>query len=126
MVVLDTHTLLWWISAPKSLSKRAAAAIADAETIGVPTIVFWELALLTRRKRISLDRPVTQWVDAVLSVPRMTALPLSAQIAVRADGLDMHSDPADRFIVATAIEHQATLVTKDKLLRRLRSAESVW
>lgn len=56
------------------------------------------------------------WVEAVLT----------PSIAVRADGLDMHTDPADRFIVATAIEHGAKLATKDEALRRLRSVSTLW
>jgi len=65
-------------------------------------------------------------VEAVLSVPRVIALPLTPSIAVRADGLEMHADPADRFIVATALEHGAKLATKDKALRRLRGVRTVW
>lgn len=126
MLVLDTHTLLWWVGSPERLGKGASAAMNGADTIGVPAIVFWEIALLARLERISLDRPIMDWVEAVLSIPRLAALPLIPSIAVRADGLDMHSDPADRFIVATALEYGAKLATKDKLLRRLRSVETVW
>jgi hypothetical protein len=43
-----------------------------------------------------------------------------------ADELEMHPDPADRFIVATALRHDAPLVTKDRLLRRLRFVKTVW
>ena len=126
MIVLDTHALLWWVGSPKHLGKAALAAIESTDAIGVPAIVFWEVALLTRLERIALDRPVMDWVEVVLSVPRVTSLPLTPSIAVRADGLDMHADPADRFIVATAIEHRSKIATKDKALRRLRSVGTVW
>ena len=126
MIVLDTHALLWWVSAPARLSKTAFAAIEQADVIGVPAIVFWEIALLARRKRISLDRPVSDWADLVLTVPRVETLPLTTSVAIHSDRLDMHPDPADRFIVASTIEHAGKLVTKDKLLRRLRSVETVW
>lgn len=126
MIVLDTHALLWWVGSPKRLGKAATAAIAGTDAVGVPAIVFWEIALLARLERIALDRPIMDWVEAVLSVPRVTALPLTPSIAVRADGLDMHADPADRFIVATALEHGAKLATKDKALRGLRSVGTVW
>ena len=126
MIVLDTHALLWWVSLPKQLGKAASAALEHADAVGVPAIVFWELSLLTRRERISLDRPIMDWVEMVLTVPRVATLPLTASIAIRADRLDMHADPADRFIVATAIEHGAKIATKDKALRRLRSVETVW
>lgn len=126
MIILDTHALLWWLVSPKRLGKAASTAIENADTVGVPAIVFWEVALLSRLERIALDRPVMDWVEAVLSVPRVASLALTPSIAVRADGLDMHADPADRFIVATAIEHGVKIVTKDQALRRLRSVGTVW
>jgi len=42
--------------------------------------------------------------------------PLNGEIALLAVNLDLHRDPADRFIAATAIAHQATLVTADERL----------
>lgn len=126
MIVLDTHALLWWVALPEQLSKAASAAMEQADAVGVPAIVFWELSLLARRQRISLDRPIADWAEMVLSVPRVIPLPLTPSIAIRADRLDMHADPADRFIVATAIEHGTKIATKDKALRRLRSIETVW
>jgi PIN domain nuclease of toxin-antitoxin system len=51
---------------------------------------------------------------------------LSADIALFADTLEMHPDPVDRFIVATALHHGRPLVTKDVLLRRLTHLETVW
>ncbi len=48
-------------------------------------------------------------------------LPLTGEIAILASELDgLHSDPADRFIAATAITHDATLVTADERLLRWR------
>jgi PIN domain nuclease of toxin-antitoxin system len=44
-------------------------------------------------------------------------LVLTGEIALLAAGLDgLHGDPADRFIAASAIVHQATLVTADERL----------
>jgi len=126
MVILDTHALLWWAVEPKRLSQAAAHAISDADRLGVPTIVFWELSVLLRKRRIALDIPLREWVDRVCSNPRLMALPLTTGIALSADGLPMHPDPVDRFIVATAVAHHAPLVTKDRLLRALKMIESVW
>jgi len=38
----------------------------------------------------------------------------------------MHPDPADRFIVATAIHHAVPIVTKDRPLRSLRIVKTIW
>ncbi|HEY4185244.1 MAG TPA: type II toxin-antitoxin system VapC family toxin [Polyangia bacterium] len=126
MIALDTHALLWWTLDPKQLSRRAQRTIDESDRLGVPTIVFWEVALLARRKRIALPMSVREWTRSVLSHSRVESLPLTAEIAVEAEELAMHADPADRFIVATARRHGCSLVTKDVLIHKAGLAAVVW
>ena len=126
MIALDTHTLLWWMFEPSRLSPPAYRATGEADRLGVPAIVFGEVALLARRKRIDLGMSTSAWMSEVLSLPRIEVLPITAEIAVEAEGLAMHGDPADRFIVATARLHQCALVTKDSAIRRGGLATIVW
>ena len=126
LLLLDTHAVVWWTLTPQQLSRRAAREIAAAEVLGVPAIVLWEVALLARKGRLELDMPVAEWADALLCIPRVRPLPLTPTAALAADALDMHPDPADRFIVATAREHNATVLTKDRLLRKLRGIRTGW
>jgi PIN domain nuclease of toxin-antitoxin system len=79
-----------------------------------------------RKRRLDLGMPVAAWTRAIQTIPRVQALPLTADIAVLADGLKMHADPADRFIAATALQHDVPLVSKDRLIRALRFVETVW
>jgi PIN domain nuclease of toxin-antitoxin system len=79
-----------------------------------------------RKGRLQLDVSVAEWTDQILSIPKVECLALDERVALRAEELPMHPDPADRFIVATAIEHRARLVTKDPALRRLKAIDTVW
>jgi len=88
--------------------------------------VFWEASLLARKRRLDLGMPVQEWAARLRAIPRVATLSLTAEIALLADSLDMHPDPADRFIVATAVNERAPLVTKDTLLRRLRMVRTIW
>ena len=126
MLVLDTHVAVWWAADPQRLGRAARAKLASAERLGIPAIVFWEIALLVRKRKLDLGMPVSAWTQAIQTVPRVEALPLTPEIAVRADELEMHHDPADRFIVATALRHGAPLVSKDRLMRSLRFVETIW
>jgi PIN domain nuclease of toxin-antitoxin system len=126
VVVLDTHAAVWWASEPARLGRVAQARLAGEDRLGIPSIVFWEVALLVRKRRLDLGMSVAAWTRAIQAVPRVDALPLTPDIAVQADELDMHADPADRFIVATALRHAAALVSKDRLMRALRFVETVW
>ena len=126
LIVLDSHVVVWWASGSRPLGRRATVALRDAPRLGIPTIVFWEISLLVRKRRLDLGMPVREWAAKIQEIPRVEALPLTADVALLADALDMHADPVDRFIVATAISHQVALVSKDALLRRLGAVETVW
>ena len=76
----------------------------------------WEVAVLVSKNRISLDKPVDQWRIAALQLG-IEEVPLSGDIAIQSVALvGLPSDPADRFIVATALKMQAALVTSDARL----------
>ncbi|HSS37976.1 MAG TPA: type II toxin-antitoxin system VapC family toxin [Polyangia bacterium] len=126
LVILDTHAVLWWTLDPPRLGRAGTREIAQAERVGVSAISFWETAVLTRKGKLRLDIPVDDWADRLLAIPRVECLPIDDRIAVKADTLQMHADPADRFIVATALEHRARLITKDVAIRRSKLVDTVW
>ena len=128
MITLDTHVAVWWSQAPEHLSPTAAEAIHRADRLLIPSIVFWEVALLVRKERLRLNRgqAVAAWAESLLSIQRVQEVPLSHQLAIAADASAMHADPADRFIAATARRYHAPLVTKDRLLQDLEWLETVW
>jgi PIN domain nuclease of toxin-antitoxin system len=117
---------VWWAGEPRRLGLAAQERLATEDRLGIPSIVFWEVALLVRKGRLDLGMPVSAWAQAIQAVPRVEALPLTAEVAVQADELEMHADPADRFIVATALRYGVPLVSKDRLMRSLRFIEVIW
>jgi PIN domain nuclease of toxin-antitoxin system len=58
------------------------------------------------------------WIKTALAVPGVRLIPLNVEIAVASTRLpfEMHADPADRILVATARHLGATLVTADGAL----------
>ena len=62
MIVLDTHTLLWWQDESPKLSLDAQRLIESADRVGVPTACCLELATLERRGRVTFDRDVRAWL----------------------------------------------------------------
>jgi PIN domain nuclease of toxin-antitoxin system len=127
VIVLDTHTWLWWASAPRQLGRLARRELERAKWIAVPAICCLEVATLVTRGRITLDRPTLDWLEDALDDPRVDLLSLSPAVAAKAASLDaFHGDPADRLIVASAILYSAKLVTKDARIRAYGAVESVW
>ena len=128
MIVLDTHAFVWWVADPARLSRAAGSAIERSRARGVCLISVWEIAMLVERRRLVLDRDVADWVRDALAQPGIELLPLTPEIALAAGGagLRLAGDPADRMIAATAIAHQARLVTKDERLRALQAIDAIW
>jgi PIN domain nuclease of toxin-antitoxin system len=128
VIVLDTHAWIWWRADPGRLSEPAARAITAAERIGVSSISVWELAMLVRRGRLSLDRDVARWVHQALAGERVALLCPGADVALAAALLDdsFPGDPADRLIYAAARHADAALVSRDARIARFEPARVVW
>lgn len=129
MIVLDTHALLWRMLEPERVSVAAKEAISTADARAISAITFQEVAYLVARGRVDLYKPVGQWLGDALGSIEAVALPASASIALSAGSLDpqgFHGDPMDRLIYATAVEHDARLVTADERLRRFDPERTVW
>ena len=107
MIVLDTATWIWRASDPERLTTSGRRAIDQAERVLVCAISVWEVAMLVAKRRVQLDRPVEQWVGIALALPGIQIAPLEPAIAVRSTKLpgEFGPDPADRIIVATALEN---------------------
>ena len=117
MILLDTHVLVWLDMGNPRLGKKALQvidkALADDE-LGVSAISFWEVAMLAEKSRLELTCEVIQWRKDLLD-KGLLELPLHCDVAIRAGELrNFHGDPADRMIVATAMDTAASLVTVDE------------
>ncbi len=117
MLFLDTHVLVWLDEGSPRLGAKALQAINGALAsgqLGVASISFWEIAMLVRKRRLDIRIELDVWRLELLQ-SGLLEIPLQGSTALRAGQLqEFHGDPADRMIVATAIEHSATLVTADQ------------
>jgi PIN domain nuclease of toxin-antitoxin system len=118
VILLDTHALIWF-SRDVGLGKRSQT-LADqalaAEQLSISAISFWEVALLITKGRLRFPDSAIGFREKTLNSGAIE-LPLTGEIAIRAVDLGtLPTDPADRFIVATAIVHDAILITADERL----------
>jgi PIN domain nuclease of toxin-antitoxin system len=121
VIVLDTHVLAWVAMGERKVGRKARALIdrlwARGE-VAVCAISFWETALLQSKNRIELPSRAEEW-RAELLAAGLVELPVDGAVGVRSVALsDLPEDPADRFIVACALENRAALVTADEALLR--------
>lgn len=132
MILMDTHALVWWVASPPEIPAKARRLLDKAATqpgsLAVSCISVWEIAMLVAHGRLLLTTSAEAWLAALQSLPALTFIPVDNAIAIRAVSLPEfgHKDPADRFIVATAMELGATLITADRRLRGYRPLATVW
>lgn len=126
MIVIDTHIWIWLAAEPEKLTAAARDAILGAKEIGVPAISLWEISMLEERGRITLSLPRLQWFDLYLSSGRFRLLPLTPAFADKSVSLNMHADPADRLIAATALLNERVLVTADHKIIASGVVRTVW
>lgn len=116
MTLLDTHVLLWLLLDDSRLGNQARQVIYTAwaeSEVAVSAITFWEVAMLHEKGRISLMSDIGSWRMSLLEAG-LTEFAVNGWVGIQAAGLeDFHADPADRVIVATALEGHR-LVTADR------------
>ena len=115
MIILDTHIWHWWINQiPEKLSAATIALIEEAEEVCVSTISCFEMAWLVRHARIDLGMSFDEWLADVEASECVHFLPVTVKIAARAVALsEHHKDPQDRIIIATALVHDAQIISFD-------------
>ena len=131
MIVLDTHTWIWFVSNPELVSNKAKKFINKAikkKGILISSISAWEVALLVLKKRLVLTVDVSDWIMKSEALPFIKFIPVSNSIAVKSvNQLEpIHSDPADRIIIATAISLGVPLVTKDEKILKYPHVQTIW
>lgn len=110
-ILLDSHVVLWWLTAHAALGPNAAAAIEAADDVVVSSVTPWELGI--KRSLGKLDFPAGL-VDE-LQASGIRLLSISARHAEAAPLLPAHHrDPFDRMLVAQAREESLALMTADR------------
>jgi PIN domain nuclease of toxin-antitoxin system len=114
--LLDTSTLLWALSTPERLSRRARNLVTAGVNV-VSVASYWEVVVKTQKGLLSIaDLP--EWWQRATDTVRADVLPIraahvSALVALPA----IHKDPFDRMLMAQAIAEGLTLVTSDALIK---------
>lgn len=109
--LLDTHAWVWLVKGEPQA--RPIANLPSQAVLGIASISVWEVGMLEAKRRLTLQPDVRTWMNSALLGLRLP--PLDAEAALRATRLpgNLHADPADRSIVATAQILNVPLATAD-------------
>ena len=129
--LLDTHTWIWWHMHPENLSRKVKRLIADSsryDELLLSAISVWEFCKLLEKGRLGISCDPEEWLATALAMPKLRLVPLSPAIACRSTMLPqpLASDPADQIIIATDRDENATILTKDDVIRRYAHVRTIW
>lgn len=126
-LLLDTHIFLWSLLEPTHLTKGVAAELENpSNELWVSPIVLWEVLILAEKERVSLDPDPVTWIRNVLRAVSFHEAPLNHEVALQSRLVDLpHQDPGDRFLAATALVYDLTLVTADERLLRSQTISTL-
>lgn len=131
-MVIDSHTLLWWLDGDARLSAEGRRILDDdavePDSLVVSAVTFWEFRLKEIRGKLTPKRPVNTWPEVIRSLPRMRIeeVKLGDWLCVAEMNWE-NRDPADRIIAATAIRLGVPVVTVDAKFHREGSpVEAIW
>ncbi len=117
-LLLDTHVLLWSLLDPAKLTRQVAIELENpSNELWLSPISIWEIIILVEKGRVVLDADPITWVRDVLRKIPVKEASLNYEVSIQSRMLDLsHEDPADRFLAATAVVYDLTLVTADERL----------
>ncbi len=123
-LLLDTHIILWSAADPEKLSQNIADELENnSNELWYSPISVWEILLLAEKGRIRLGSDIVKSVrDIFRKIPLKEAV-INQEVAIQSRFVQLpHEDPADRFLTATAVVYDLTLITADS---RIISAKNV-
>ncbi len=128
MILLDTCTLLWLVSDQTQLSGKARKMIKDnAAALFISSISAFEIAIKVRSGKLKLPLRSDKWYAEAIRCHQISEIPIDGDIALKSAELPQHhNDPCDRFIIATALNNDLTVLTPDKHIKKYKHLKVIW
>ena len=116
-LLLDTHALLWWLSADRAMPDSARELIArKSNTVMVSAASAWEIATKVRLGKLIGAGPIVDEFSTYLANESFVGLSVTIQHGIRAGSLPgPHRDPFDRMLIAQALEENLRIVSNEQI-----------
>ena len=120
-MLLDTHIWIRWLLNSDPIPTSLKNKIESANNVYISAISCWEAILLEQKQRIKLPISNEKWLIEATTHSGISVLPITCDISYIANMLpEHHKDPADRFIIATAIKHDLDIISFDSIFPKYK------
>ena len=129
--VTDTHPLVFYsVGQTKRLGKKALRAFTLAErgqaTIHIPTVCFFELALLLESGKLRSTLSLPQWKARIEDAGSFVVESLTWGDVEEAQSLQALVDPFDRLLAGTANRLHCPLISRDRRIAGSNQVAILW
>ena len=116
--LLDTHVILWSVAEPEKLPSKIAEELEkESNELWFSPISVWEILLLAEKGRVVIKADHEKSIRKMFKKLPFREAVINQEVAIQSRKINLpHQDPADRFLAATAIVYDLTLVTADRRL----------
>ena len=125
MLLLDTHTFLWYLNADPRLPDSTRERIQTSDKVYVSIASFWEMAIKCSLGKLELSFPITKIMEDCASLDFEILHISSAHLEAVQHLPWIHRDPFDRLLIAQARCDDLTLVTEDMYIPQY-DVKSIW
>jgi PIN domain nuclease of toxin-antitoxin system len=125
--LLDTHTLLWFISGNSSLSKNAKKIIEDKSKVCFISIVsLWEIAIKVSLKKLEIAFTLEE-LALFLTENEISILAINiSHLNVLSSIPFIHRDPFDRMIISQCLSENLVCISKDENVHMYEEITVIW
>ena len=119
--LLDTYAFLWFVNDHSALSPKAKGIIEDQQSlVYLTTANIWEMAIKSSLRKLAVPVSLQQFIETHVAKNEFGILHITAEHAEMVARLPFpksgHRDPFDRMIIAQAICHDLTVISRDAAL----------
>jgi len=128
MILFDTCTLLWLASDLDKLPRKVRTKISEhKDQLFISSISAFEIGIKHKRKLLSLPFDPDSWFKKALEHHGIKEIPVDSTILIKASQLpDVHKDPVDRIIIATAMLNNYKILTPDTHIHAYPEVSTMW
>lgn len=128
-LLLDTHTLIWFVYSPKKIPLKTLRLIERPETdVWFSTLSIWEISLKFSLGKLSLKNITPEGIVDAAKEQDFNSVTISEKDALGFATLPrhIHSDPFDRMLIGQAIERGLTFVSGESGLDHYKKLGLKW
>ena len=125
-LLLDTHTLIWFLNGDEKLPDNVRDAIENPNNLKIVSIAsIWEISIKISLDKFRFPKGFKRFLE-MIDENGFELLPITFEHAMIVSTLEfIHRDPFDRLLIAQCKSDNVTIATKDENIRKY-NIQTIW